>query len=728
VTDSARPAPPYLAALATFAIVFVLYLLTLAPTVAFWDAPEYISAAYVLGIPHPPGNPLFTLMAHVWGMLPLAADYARRINMFAAFCSAASAGLWFLVAERWLRNIVAERLPRLLATFAGIFAGATAWTVWNQSVVNEKVYTVSLLSIALVAWLAVRWADDAPGARRDRWLLGAIYIIALTSTNHTMGVLGAPILVVYVLLTDWRALIRPKFLGLALAAGVIGVSPNYVYMPLRAAQLPAINEGEPAGFFSKALMETLNRTQYLKPALLPRQPWAPGDVVDNPGHFAAQLDMYRHYWNWQWGKDLGGLGTVSTGLFTIIGLAGLLSLLRRDRRAGLAAASLAITLSLLLIFYLNFRFGYSYHAGDPSITNDMREVRDRDYFFIASFAFFGVLLAAGFASLYRGALAMVGTRSPDRLRRLIPVPLMALALVPLFGNRISAPRNHETLARDYAVDMLESVEPYGILITAGDNDTFPLWYAQEVMHIRRDVTLANLSLMGTDWHVRQLQRRDVPLFDAARAAPLWRQAGDSASVPLGTARVRQWQHPAGPVLAETPGELDSIPAYTQLQPGTVMKAGSLSMRFAGDVPSRSAVVAALLIHDNIAKRPIFFSMTAALFPEEELGLGGHMLTQGMVRKVMADSVVVGGEISDSQYLGMVDMARTKALMFEVYHRDTATRERPGGWYDPPSADMLGIYLRLYGAFAPVLQQHGDTAGAAEALRVAVGVRKAIEGR
>ena len=63
MTDSTRPAPPYLAALATFGIVFVLYLLTLAPTLAFWDAPEYITAARVLGIPHPPGNPLFTLLA-----------------------------------------------------------------------------------------------------------------------------------------------------------------------------------------------------------------------------------------------------------------------------------------------------------------------------------------------------------------------------------------------------------------------------------------------------------------------------------------------------------------------------------------------------------------------------------------------------------------------------------------------------------------------------------------
>src|ERR1043165_2223998 len=119
--------PPYRWSALVGAAVFGLYIATLAPTTAFWDTSEYITAAKVLGIPHPPGNPLFTLMAHVWGMLPLAADYAKRINIFAAFCSAASAGTWFLVAERWLLAIVAERTPRLLAAFAGIFAGATAW-------------------------------------------------------------------------------------------------------------------------------------------------------------------------------------------------------------------------------------------------------------------------------------------------------------------------------------------------------------------------------------------------------------------------------------------------------------------------------------------------------------------------------------------------------------------------------------------------------------------------
>src|SRR3712207_8312524 len=59
-----------------------------------------------------------------------------------------------------------------------------SWTVWNQSVVNEKVYTVSLLSIAVVMWLVVRWGDDAPGPHRDRWLVLIAYVLALTSTNH----------------------------------------------------------------------------------------------------------------------------------------------------------------------------------------------------------------------------------------------------------------------------------------------------------------------------------------------------------------------------------------------------------------------------------------------------------------------------------------------------------------------------------------------------------------
>src|SRR3989475_3204682 len=128
-----RSPPPYLMAALVSLGALILYVVTLAPTTQFWDTSEYIAAAYVLGIPHPPGNPLFTILAHVWGLLPLAAGYAMRINLLAAVTSAVAAGCWFLVGERLLRAWVPAMWPRRLAALAGAICSATAFTVWNQS-------------------------------------------------------------------------------------------------------------------------------------------------------------------------------------------------------------------------------------------------------------------------------------------------------------------------------------------------------------------------------------------------------------------------------------------------------------------------------------------------------------------------------------------------------------------------------------------------------------------
>ncbi|HEV7704183.1 MAG TPA: DUF2723 domain-containing protein, partial [Gemmatimonadaceae bacterium] len=208
--------PSYgIAAIVSF-IIFLLYLATLAPATAMWDTSEYIAAAQVLGIPHPPGNPFFVLIAHVFSILPIGGSPGMRINILAALCSAASAGTWFLVVERVLSAWLPERWQQRGAAAAAALLGATAFTVWNQSVVNEKVYTVSLAFFAIVSWLTVLWCDNPEGRTADRLLVLIGFLIALGYTNHPAGFLVAPAVIAAVLLRKPTVVMRWK-LVLAIA-------------------------------------------------------------------------------------------------------------------------------------------------------------------------------------------------------------------------------------------------------------------------------------------------------------------------------------------------------------------------------------------------------------------------------------------------------------------------------------------------------------------------------
>lgn len=746
MSETQRTSPPYGYAALAALVVLVVYVATLAPTTAFWDTSEYIAAAKVLGIPHPPGNPLFVMLSHAFGLLPLSASYAVRINLFAAVTSALSAGLWFLVAERWLRNLVPDRAVRLGAAFAGVLVGALSWTVWNQSTVNEKVYTLSMLSMAVVTWLAVHWGDDEAGPHRDRWLILIAFVIALSSTNHMMGVLALPAVAIYVLWTDWRVLLKPwaalmgwllllgvsgtlgqlifELLGreplgavtalagavllgllvwalvkdrknpllyLGIAAVIIGLTPNYIFLPMRAAQLPPINEGEPVGFFSRALMDVLNRVQYGKPPVTQRQ----ADIID-------QFANYWQYFSWQFSHDWSGLRPAITAIFAVTGIGGLWALIKKDRRAGIAALAMILTLTVALVWYLNFKYGFSRHPEIPG-SSDTHEVRERDYFFICSFAFFGTMVAAGLGAAAQAAAESFRTR-------LAAIPVLALALIPFFGNRLTASRAGEYVARDFAVDLLESVEPYGILITAGDNDTFPLWYAQEVEGIRRDVTLVNLSLANTDWHLRQIRRRTEPDFDPSTSIELWKPRTDSARILLGVPGPEGWKKPATPVFSLSETELDSLPEYSRVPKGKALAYGDIAMVLGDEILQRSDLATILLIRDNIGKRPINFAWSAGPWPDQTLGLTEYLVSQGLVRKLYTKRVDPSANIILTP-MGFTDLERTRALL-RSYRWQSAARDRPGGWTDVPSASILRLYSIIYGGMAGTLREHGDSSLAA----------------
>jgi hypothetical protein len=168
---------------------------------------------------------------------------------------------------------------------------------------------------------------------------------------------------------------------------------------------------------------------------------------------------------------------------------------------------------------MNFKPGFSV-GYDKYPGADDHEVRERDYFFVISFITWALWAGVGLATLVR--------RWSTRLRGAAG-PLASLgfaaALVPVALNFRDADRGHgpdARLAGDFAYDLLNSTPPYGVLFTYGDNDTFPLWWAQEVEGIRRDVTVVCLALARTDWYMRQLRDNPTRPFEEDRAPAIWR--------------------------------------------------------------------------------------------------------------------------------------------------------------------------------------------------------------
>ena len=132
------------------------------------------------------------------------------------------------------------------------------------------------------------------------------------------------------------------------------------------------------------------------------------------------------------------------------------------------------------------------------------EPRERDYIFAASFWAFCIWIGLGMIAVYELLKSKLGGRNAA-------LAALAICLIPPalmgFQNWDDHDRSGRFAARDFAANYLNSLAPNAIIFTQGDNDTYPLWYAQEVENIRRDVRVVNLSLLGVDWYINQLRRK-----------------------------------------------------------------------------------------------------------------------------------------------------------------------------------------------------------------------------
>ena len=521
------------------AALLVVYIATLAPDVTFWDAGEFIAAARVLGIPHPPGTPLFVILLAAWGQLWSFLPFAVATNLFSAACTATAAGLSAVFMARTTRYPWA-------ALAAAVTAGSMT-SVW-QNATETEVYAASLaLSIAAIV------VADVAGRQHDaRWGLLAAYLLALAVPLHLSALVAAPV-VIYLAarspdgMIDWSIGAAVGGVGiLAIAAGrisaplaVVGVAVviggatarprsapkqfkqallralSFVivalvalsalgFLLIRARHDPAINQGNPATL--EQLAYVVGRRQYDVAPIWPRQ--AP---------LWIQIGNWFEYADWQFALSLAPsvlpsvARVVVTICYALLGVAGCMAHRRADRRGWTAVALLLAAGTIGVTAYLNLKAGASFGWG---VLPDSapHEARDRDYFFTLGFWAWG---------LWAGYGAVVVAR-----RAQLPVAVgLVVAALPLALNWTAVNRRvhpEAGMAREVAVALLEPLPSGAVLFVAGDNDTYPLWYAQQVLGLRRDVTVVTTPLLGASWYDAELRRR----YDLLGAQP----GGDGSAV------------------------------------------------------------------------------------------------------------------------------------------------------------------------------------------------------
>ena len=754
-------AVPYRASVAVGAAVLTGYVLTLAPSVTFWDAGEFIAAARTLGIPHPPGTPLFVLIAHVWGMMVPVGEFALRTNLLSALFSAAGAGCFFLVAHESLRDF--RPTLRLAGAAAGALLGGFTFTNWQNS--NEtEVYAVATFTIAALAWLALLWRRRRGAPRSGRLLLLIVYLAGISVGNHLLALLAGPAIVAFLVVTlraepaadvaarraergqvavvagVWALLIGTGlgsttlaaagalcFLGTAvyasragvgwfavagLALAIVGVTP-YLYLYLRAAQHPPINEAAPATL--DALLAVVRRAQY--PPRTPLDDPTLPSGAGNPGRslqlLGAQLGDYLVYFDWQWARSLRGrLGplparTLVTLVFAWLGLRGAAAQWRGDRAAWWLLLTLFLVTGLGLVGYMNFRPGFARWYDVWPQPGD-HEVRERDYFFVVSFIVWGMWAGMGLASVARALAARAGP-----LSRVAPACLLLVA-VPIALNWSAASRRHGAdarLAGDFAYDLLNSAPPYGILFTYGDNDTFPLWWAQEVEGVRRDVTVICLALANTDWYMRQLRDAPARPLDPARLPAVWRD--------------RVIPRPELPVHSLSDSAIASAMAGYYVREAQEVSLGPVSRTIAaGTVLYPNDILTLAVIRQSLGRRPIVWAATAG---RSFAGLGDHVVQRGLGFELLSHrpDTTTSGLVPGGPAGVPLDLPTTERLTMDTY-RYAGLLERGAHGLESTSASVAATLSLPAVSLVYAYQARGDRQKMERALDLAVSLSASPE--
>jgi len=460
-------------ALLVFLISQAVYLFTLSPTVNFIDSGELITVCHKLGVAHPTGYPLYTLIGRLFSFIPLR-NGALPINymssLFASLCGVAVFGS-VLTILLILKKKSGVRIEELLPAGAAGLLACFSLTLWQQAVMTE-VYALTAFIIAALIFIAVTLYRALRNENKSDILLFLFsFILGIGFGNHMSLIHVVPAAALFFFLLkklNLRNLV-PCFILF-----IVGLS-IYFYLPVRSSLDPVMDWGNPDN--PQRFFNHISGKQY--------RVWmfsVSGAVLKE--HFVNYLSLTVR----QFSPYLIP--------FSIIGFFNLL--IKREFR---------ILIFLLIIFFSDVAYSINY------------DIPDIDAYFIPSFLVLSVFSGIG---LY----AVPGIRLIYRYKRLkssLKYAFLLLPLIPLTINWKHADNSSNYLGEIVARDVLQDVGPDALVLLKIWDYYSPARYFQEVMNLRRDVTLVDQMLLMRSWYIKDILGRYEILNSSQKEAELFLQ-------------------------------------------------------------------------------------------------------------------------------------------------------------------------------------------------------------
>jgi hypothetical protein len=460
----------YTLAIGVSVFAIVVYIKTICPTVDLIDSGELATVAYTLGIAHPTGYPLFTLVGWIFSHLPLGLRVIYQLNLMAAFFCSLGLFFFFRFLVFFLSTIVGGKKNDkneitsselwsnvLIPSIGGTLLLAFSETYWSTAL-SIEVYSLHTVFLALLLYLFTkvmvmeqRGSSELSERRihRSYWF-GFAYVLGLAFTNHMTIILLAPALLYYFFAIrgfdaqSWKEILKlsvPFLIGFSV----------YLYLPVRSSSNPILNWGQP-------------------------------------------IDLERFFWHWTgkvyrvWLFASSENATKQLKYFfdtlpqefayfpLIFSLAGLWSLWKVKKK-------LFVYLVLLFVGCVAYSINYDIH--------------DIDSYFLLAYFSSTIAAACGFQYLMKNLQWSNVVKG---------VMVISISLLPLFYNYTEVDESDQTLVEQYTKDMFESIEPNGLVISfQWDYFVSASYYLQKVESYRPDVIVIDKELLRRSWYFNQLE-------------------------------------------------------------------------------------------------------------------------------------------------------------------------------------------------------------------------------